>query len=109
MTMFSICTSHTGCPFFFYLFIWCCRVARYRSEAVLLAKGASSLKNDLSDCQYKLECQSKELASLRLEKKLLKGELAATQKEKEELLERWLEEKREEAVRLNKHNATQER
>ncbi|XP_017548120.1 autophagy-related protein 16-1 [Pygocentrus nattereri] len=85
------------------------QVARYRTEAVLLAKEACSLKEDLSDYQYKLECQSKELAALRLEQKMLKEELAATQQEKEGLLERWLEEKKEEAERLNKHNATQER
>ncbi|XP_066507766.1 autophagy-related protein 16-1 [Hoplias malabaricus] len=85
------------------------QVSRYRTEAVLLAKGACSLKDDLSEYWYKLECQSKELATLRLEQKMLREELAVTRQEKEELLERWLEEKREEAERLNKHNATQER
>ncbi|KAG9263594.1 autophagy-related protein 16-1-like [Astyanax mexicanus] len=85
------------------------QVARFRSEAVLLAKGASLLKDDLSEYQYKLECQSKELAALRLEHKNLKEDLAVTRQEREELLERWLEEKKEEAERLNKHNATLER
>ncbi|XP_072515038.1 autophagy-related protein 16-1 [Salminus brasiliensis] len=85
------------------------QVARYRSEAVVLAKGACSLKDDLSEYQYRLECQSKELAALSLEHKMLKKELAVTLQEKEELLERWLEEKRGEAERLNKHNATLER
>ncbi|KAI4887810.1 hypothetical protein NFI96_023447 [Prochilodus magdalenae] len=85
------------------------QVSRYRHEAVLLAKGACTLKDDLSDHQYKVECQSKELLALRLEQKMLREELAVTRLEKEELLERWLEEKREEAERLNRHNATQER
>uniref|UniRef100_A0A3B1JLY7 Si:ch1073-143l10.2 n=1 Tax=Astyanax mexicanus TaxID=7994 RepID=A0A3B1JLY7_ASTMX len=87
---------------------YCHSVARFRSEAVLLAKGASLLKDDLSEYQYKLECQSKELAALRLEHKNLKEDLAVTRQEREELLERWLEEKKEEAERLNKHNATLE-
>lgn len=86
-----------------------CRVNHYRSEAVLLARGASCLKNNLSDYEYKLECQSKELVALQLEQKTLRKELVIAHQEKEELLERWLEEKREEAVRINKHNAALER
>lgn len=87
----------------------CCRVSRYRNEAVLLARGACCLKNDLSEYEYKLECQSKELATLQLEQRTLREELAVARQEKEELLERWLEEKREEAERINKHNAALER
>ncbi|XP_076876662.1 autophagy-related protein 16-1 [Brachyhypopomus gauderio] len=85
------------------------QVTRYRNEAVLLARGVYSLKNDLSEYQYKLECQSKELATLQLEQKKLSEELQVMYQEKEELLERWLVEKREEAERINKHNAVQER
>lgn len=85
------------------------RVARYRQEAVQLARGSGSLKNDLSDIEYKLECQTKELAVLRLENRTLKKKVEMAQQDKEELLERWLEEKREEAERINIHNAALER
>ncbi|XP_046716521.1 uncharacterized protein si:ch1073-143l10.2 isoform X2 [Silurus meridionalis] len=85
------------------------RVSRYRNEAVLLARGACCLKNDLCEYEYKLECQSKELAALKLEQRTLREELAIARQEKEELLERWLEEKKEEAERINKHNAALER
>lgn len=87
----------------------CCRVARYRTEAVLLAQGASCLKSELEEYEYQLECQSKELTALRLEHNTLREELADTKLQKEQLLDRWLEEKKEEAERINKHNATQER
>lgn len=87
----------------------CCRVSRYRSEAVLLARGGCSLKNQLSEYEYQLECQSKELTALQLEQRTLREELAIARQQKEELLERWLEEKREEAERINKHNAALER
>ncbi|XP_046716522.1 autophagy protein 16 isoform X3 [Silurus meridionalis] len=85
------------------------QVSRYRNEAVLLARGACCLKNDLCEYEYKLECQSKELAALKLEQRTLREELAIARQEKEELLERWLEEKKEEAERINKHNAALER
>lgn len=87
----------------------CYRVSRYRTEAVLLARGACCLKNDLSEYEYKLECQSKQLATLQSEQRSLREELALVRQEKEELLERWLEEKREEAERINKHNAALEK
>lgn len=87
----------------------CCRVSRHRSEAVLLAREASCLQNNLSEYEYQLECQSKELAMLQLEQKTMRAELAIARQEKEELLERWLGEKSEEAERINKHNATLER
>lgn len=87
----------------------CCRVARYRTEAVLFAQEASCLKSDLEDYEYKLECQSKELTALRLEHNTQREELAATKLQKEQLLDRWLEEKKEVAERINKYNATQER
>ncbi|KAM9455636.1 uncharacterized protein Hap1MRO34_019307 isoform 2-T3 [Clarias gariepinus] len=85
------------------------QVSRYRNEAVLMARGACCLKNDLSEYEYKLECQSKALATLQLEQRTLREELALARQEKEELLERWLEEKREEAERINTHNAALER
>ncbi|XP_060764667.1 autophagy-related protein 16-1 isoform X2 [Neoarius graeffei] len=85
------------------------QVSHYRNEAVLLGRKAICLKNDLFEYEYKLECQSKELATLQLEQRTLKGELALARQEKEELLERWLEEKREEAERMNKYNAVLER
>ncbi|XP_016092286.1 autophagy-related protein 16-1 [Sinocyclocheilus grahami] len=85
------------------------QVARYRTEAVVLAQGASSLKADLEECEYQLECQSKELTALRLEHSSLREELTAANLQNEQLLDRWLEEKKEEAERINKYNATQER
>ncbi|KAE8280743.1 hypothetical protein D5F01_LYC21306 [Larimichthys crocea] len=62
---------------------WQSRVSHCRQEALTLAKGRNTLKATIS-------------------------ELGAWT-EKEELLQRWMEEKREEAVRLNKYNAAQER
>lgn len=88
---------------------YCCRITRYRTEAVVLAQGASLLKADLAEYEYQLECQSKELTALRLEHQTVKEELTAVNQQKEQLLDRWLEEKKEEAERINKHNATQER
>ncbi|XP_056322485.1 autophagy-related protein 16-1 [Danio aesculapii] len=85
------------------------QVSRYRTEAVLLAQGSSCLKANLEEYEYELECQSKELTALRLEQKTLREQLSAANLQNEQLLERWLEEKKEEAERINKHNATQER
>ncbi|XP_016383946.1 autophagy-related protein 16-1-like [Sinocyclocheilus rhinocerous] len=85
------------------------QVARYRTEAVVLAQGASSLKADLEEYEDQLECQSKELTALRLEHSSLREELTAANLQNEQLLDRWLEEKKEEAERINKYNATQER
>ncbi|XP_073686350.1 autophagy-related protein 16-1 [Garra rufa] len=85
------------------------QVARYRTEAVVLAQGASCLKADVEEYEYQLECQSKELTALRLEHSSLREELTATNLHNEQLLDRWLEEKKEEAERINKYNATQER
>lgn len=80
-----------------------------RQEALTLAKGRNTLKATISELEFTAECQSKELAALRAEQKGLKQTLAQAWTEKEELLQRWMEEKREEAVRLNKYNAAQER
>ncbi|KAK2871219.1 hypothetical protein QQF64_002364 [Cirrhinus molitorella] len=85
------------------------QVARYRTEAVVLAQGASCLKANLEEYEYQLECQSKELTTLRLEHSSLREELTAANLQNEQLLDRWLEEKKEEAERINKYNATQER
>ncbi|KAG8000188.1 hypothetical protein GBF38_002377 [Nibea albiflora] len=88
---------------------WQSRVSHYRQEALTLAKGSNTLKVTISELEFTIECQSKELAALRAEQKGLKQTLAQARTEKEELLQRWMEEKREGAVRLNKYNAAQER
>ncbi|XP_035519419.1 autophagy-related protein 16-1 isoform X2 [Morone saxatilis] len=88
---------------------WQSRVSHYRQEALTLAKGSNTLKAALSEFEFTVECQSKELAALRAEQKGLKEALGQAWREKEELLQRWMEEKREEADRLNKYNDTQER
>ncbi|XP_027130011.1 autophagy-related protein 16-2 isoform X1 [Larimichthys crocea] len=88
---------------------WQSRVSHCRQEALTLAKGRNTLKATISELEFTAECQSKELAALRAEQKGLKQTLAQAWTEKEELLQRWMEEKREEAVRLNKYNAAQER
>ncbi|XP_016410753.1 autophagy-related protein 16-1-like [Sinocyclocheilus rhinocerous] len=85
------------------------QVARYRTEAVVLAQGAFCLKANLAEYEYQLECQSKELTALRLEHSSLREELTAANLQNEQLLDRWLEEKKEEAERINKYNAIQER
>ncbi|XP_068573292.1 autophagy-related protein 16-1 isoform X1 [Cebidichthys violaceus] len=88
---------------------WQSRMSRYRQEALTLAKGSITLKATLSELEFTVECQSKELAALRAEQKGLHEALAQTWREKEKLLQRWMQEKSEEADRLNKHNETQER
>ncbi|XP_023151156.2 autophagy-related protein 16-1 isoform X2 [Amphiprion ocellaris] len=88
---------------------WQSRVSKYRQEALTLAKGSNALKAALSEFEFTVECQSKELAALRVEQKGLKETLAQACIEKERLLQRWMEEKREEAERLNKYNDMQER
>ncbi|KAM8738531.1 autophagy-related protein 16-1 [Acanthopagrus schlegelii] len=88
---------------------WQSRVSHYRQEALTLAKGSNTLKATLSEFEYTVECQTKELAALRAEQKGLKEASAEALIEKEELLQRWMEEKSEEADRLNKYNDMQER
>ncbi|XP_031733946.1 autophagy-related protein 16-1 isoform X3 [Anarrhichthys ocellatus] len=88
---------------------WQSRVSRYRQEALTLAKGSNTLKATLSEFEFTVECQSKELAALRAEQKGLHEALAQALREKEELLQRWMQEKSEEADRLNKHNEIQQR
>lgn len=84
-------------------------MSHYRQEALTLAKGSNTLKATLSEFEYTVECQTKELAALRAEQKGLKEASAEALREKEELLQRWMEEKSEEADRLNKYNDMQER
>lgn len=67
------------------------------------------MKANLEEHEYQLECQSKELTALKLEHSSLREKLTAANLHNEQLLERWLEEKKEEAERINKYNATQER
>ncbi|XP_016128918.1 autophagy-related protein 16-1-like [Sinocyclocheilus grahami] len=85
------------------------QVARYRTEAVVLVQGAFCLKANLEEYEYQLECQSKELTALGLEHCSLREELTAANLQNEQLLDRWLEEKKEEAERIYKYNAIQER
>lgn len=84
-------------------------MSQYRQEALTLAKGSKTLKTTLSEFEFTIECQSKELGALRTEQKQLREALTQASREKEELLQRWMEEKGEEADRLNKYNDTQER
>ncbi|XP_078129889.1 autophagy-related protein 16-1 [Sander vitreus] len=88
---------------------WQSRVSHYHQEALTLAKGSNTLKATLSEFEFTIECQSKELAALRTEQKGLNEALAQAWREKEELVQRWMEEKRGDADRLNKYNDTQER
>ncbi|KAJ8387887.1 hypothetical protein AAFF_G00149220 [Aldrovandia affinis] len=85
------------------------QVSRYRKEALALARNASSLQNSLSECEFALESQSKELSALQAEKEVMREKLAGARQEREQMLERWLEEKSEEAERVNEHNDAQER
>ncbi|KAJ8342249.1 hypothetical protein SKAU_G00321770 [Synaphobranchus kaupii] len=85
------------------------QVSRYRREALALARSAAVLQTSLSECEFALESQSKELAALQAEQGVRRVELAEAQREMEQLLERWMEEKREEAQRVNQHNSMQER
>ncbi|XP_035289457.1 autophagy-related protein 16-1 isoform X1 [Anguilla anguilla] len=85
------------------------QVSRYHKEALSLARSAGALQSSLLDCEFALESQSKELAALQAEQGTRGAELTAARREVEHLLERWMEEKREEAERVNEHNSTQER
>uniref|UniRef100_UPI0037E85C69 autophagy-related protein 16-1 n=1 Tax=Semicossyphus pulcher TaxID=241346 RepID=UPI0037E85C69 len=85
------------------------RVSLYRQEALTLARRSNTQRAALSELEHTIECQSKELTDLHAEVRGLKKALVQAQREKDELLQRWMEEKRVEADRLNKYNATQER
>ncbi|XP_077351543.1 autophagy-related protein 16-1 [Festucalex cinctus] len=88
---------------------WQSRVSHHRQEALALAKASNALKTTLYQHEYTIERQVKELATLHLEQSGLKEALSQARSEKEHLLRRWMEEKKEEADRLNKYNDAQER
>ncbi|XP_028325440.1 autophagy-related protein 16 [Gouania willdenowi] len=88
---------------------WQSRASLHRQEALALAKGSKSLKESLSELEYMVECQTKELTTLREERARLTEALEQACTEKERLLQRWMEEKSEDAERLNRYNDTQER
>ncbi|KAJ8266222.1 hypothetical protein GJAV_G00127900 [Gymnothorax javanicus] len=85
------------------------QVSRYHREALTLARSAAALQNSLSECESTLESQSKELAALQAEQQVWRAEVTAARRANEQLLERWMEEKRAEAERVNEHNRTLER
>ncbi|KAM8851959.1 autophagy-related protein 16-1 [Synchiropus splendidus] len=88
---------------------WHSSVARQRQEVLTLAKGSKALRTKLWDHEYTIECQSKELTALQKEQAALQEALTQGRREKEELLQRWMAEKMQEADRLNKYNDAQER
>ncbi|XP_029107268.1 autophagy-related protein 16-1 [Scleropages formosus] len=85
------------------------QVSRYRQEAVSLARNSAVLEDTLSECQFTVEQLVKELEALRSQQRILLEELEEVRHEKEELQERWLQEKRHEAERVNQSNEAQER
>ncbi|KAL0994343.1 hypothetical protein UPYG_G00120900 [Umbra pygmaea] len=85
------------------------QVSRFRKEAVTHAREANILQVTLLECEFALENLSKELAVRQLNQQKLSEELAVARREKDEFLERWMEEKKDEAERVNRHNDTQER
>ncbi|XP_019715719.1 autophagy-related protein 16-1-like isoform X2 [Hippocampus comes] len=88
---------------------WQSRVSHHRQEAITLAKASNALKATLYQHEYTIEQQTKELATLHVEQSGLKEALSQAWREKEDLLRRWMEEKKQEADRLNKYNDAQER
>ncbi|XP_077438233.1 uncharacterized protein LOC144061552 isoform X1 [Vanacampus margaritifer] len=88
---------------------WQSRVSHHRQEALTLAKASNALKTTFYQHEYTIERQVKELATLHVEQSGLKESLSQARSEKEHLLRRWMEEKKEEADRLNKYNDAQER
>ncbi|XP_007545415.1 autophagy-related protein 16 isoform X1 [Poecilia formosa] len=83
---------------------WQSRVSQHRQEALTLAKAKNNLKAALQEFEFTMECQSKELMALRSERTKLKEALEQAHRDKEELVQRWIEEKSAEADRLNEHN-----
>lgn len=84
-------------------------MSQYRQEALTLAKTNKNLKASLLEFEYMTDRQSKELAALRLEQGGLKEALEQAHTDREQLLQRWMKEKEEEADRLNRYNDKQER
>ncbi|CAL1577620.1 unnamed protein product [Knipowitschia caucasica] len=88
---------------------WQSRVSHFHKEALRLAKGSNRMKSVLSEYEFTVECQGKELVSLQKEKERLKETLAQVQRENDQLLQCWMDRRREEAYRVNEYNNTQER
>lgn len=84
-------------------------VSHYHQEALTLAKECNTLRSTLPDFEFTIEQQSHELAALYAEQKELKEALAQETRAKEELEQRWMNERREAADRLNKYNDARER
>lgn len=84
-------------------------VTQYRREALTLTKESHKLKATLSELEFTVESQSKDIKVLRAEQKRLREALAQAQEDRERLMERWIQGRREEADRLNKYNDTHER
>ncbi|KAK0140814.1 Autophagy-related protein 16-1 [Merluccius polli] len=91
------------------LHYWQSQVSRYRQEALSLARGSNTMKATLNQQEFTLERQAKELSALQKEHTRLRKGMVEAWKEKGELLQRWMEEKKEEAARVNKYNDAQER
>jgi len=85
------------------------RVSRYRQEALGLARGSNAQKATLNHLEFTVETQAKELGTLQKEHMRLREGMVDAWKEKAELVQRWMEEKKEEAARVNKYNDAQER
>ncbi|XP_004077127.1 autophagy-related protein 16 [Oryzias latipes] len=88
---------------------WQSRVTQYRREALTLTKESHKLRATLSELEFTVESQSKDIKVLRAEQKRLREALAQAQEDRERLMERWIQGRREEADRLNKYNDTHER
>lgn len=84
-------------------------VTQYRREALTLTKESHKLRATLSELEFTVESQSKDIKVLRAEQKRLREALAQAQEDRERLMERWIQGRREEADRLNKYNDTHER
>lgn len=84
-------------------------VTQYRREALTLTKESHKLRATLSELEFTVESQSKDIKVLRAEQKRLREALAQAQEDREQLMERWIQGRREEADRLNKYNDTHER
>lgn len=84
-------------------------VTQYRREALTLTKESHKLRATLSELEFTVESQSKDIKVLLAEQKRLREALAQAQEDRERLMERWIQGRREEADRLNKYNDTHER
>ncbi|XP_063059317.1 autophagy-related protein 16-1 [Engraulis encrasicolus] len=85
------------------------QVSRFRNEALSFGREMATLKTQVADYEYRLELQSRELRGQRLETEALRTQLATLQHDKEQLLQKWMEDKSMEAKRMNRYNRIQER